>query len=106
MVSQETLAFEEDQEGGLPHQAALGKGNLPPPAAPMLGQGYPEGEEGDLADLGAMGPTPGPAPPTRRDREVEELSQVLHKVMDMVGLLMEERQGRHQPQRRRSQSRE
>ena len=46
------------------------------------GQGYPEGEEGDLADLGAMRPTPGPAPPTRRDREVEELRQVLHKVMD------------------------
>ena len=78
MVSQGTLAFEEDQEGGLPHQAAPGEGNLPPPVAPMfmpgdLGQGYPEGEEGDLVDLGAMGPTPGPALPTQRNREVERV---------------------------------
>ena len=76
----------------MPHQAAPEEGNLWPLAAPMflpgvLGQGYPE--EGDLANFGAMRLTHGLAPPTQRDSDVEELGQVLHKVMDMRGLLME-----------------
>ena len=62
--------------------------------------------EDDESDLGAMGPDPGPGPPDRRNREVDQLRHVLHQVMDTVGLLMTERQENRQARRERSQSRE